>query len=164
MAIVLRRIDERLIHGQVVIGWGNQLRLTHYIVVDDDIAGSEWEQDLYRLGLPEEVSTEFCTVDEARRRLPEWRSDGSRSVLLARDPLTMVRLAEGGLMEGEVVNLGGIHAGPGRGMVLPYVYLDGSLRTALRRLREEGIEVWAQDLPGSNRVDLGTLLGTDEPA
>ncbi|HIC54769.1 MAG TPA: PTS N-acetylgalactosamine transporter subunit IIB, partial [Gemmatimonadetes bacterium] len=50
VSIVLFRIDERLIHGQVVIGWGHQLRPDRYAVVDDDLADSAWEQDLYRLG------------------------------------------------------------------------------------------------------------------
>ena len=45
MPVVLYRIDERLIHGQVVMGWGPQLAVEHYVVVDDELATSEWEQD-----------------------------------------------------------------------------------------------------------------------
>ena len=44
--IVLFRVDERLIHGQVVIGWGHELRPERYVVVDDDLAESPWEQEL----------------------------------------------------------------------------------------------------------------------
>ena len=50
MSIVLFRVDERLLHGQVVIGWGNQLRPDRYLVVDEKLTVSGWEQDLYRLG------------------------------------------------------------------------------------------------------------------
>ena len=51
MAIVLFRVDERLIPGQVVVGWGNQLHPDCFVVVDDDLAGSPWEQELYSLAL-----------------------------------------------------------------------------------------------------------------
>jgi PTS system mannose-specific IIB component/fructoselysine and glucoselysine-specific PTS system IIB component len=162
MSIVLRRVDERLIHGQVVIGWGNQMRFDRYIVVDDELAGSRWEQDLYRLGLLEGIEVDFCTVAVARSRLEEWRADAVPSILLTRDLETMVRLAEGGTLAGESVNLGGIHSSPGRDMVLPYLYLDAHLRALLQHLEEEGVEVSAQDLPGSPRVHLNTLLATGE--
>ncbi len=62
MSVLLYRIDERLIHGQVVMGWGPQLDVEHYVVVDDELAASEWEQDLYRLGLPDTATADFLTV------------------------------------------------------------------------------------------------------
>jgi mannose/fructose/N-acetylgalactosamine-specific phosphotransferase system component IIB len=52
MPIVLFRVDERLIHGQVVVGWGGPLHADRIVVVDDAIAGSPWEQELYCLGVP----------------------------------------------------------------------------------------------------------------
>jgi mannose/fructose/N-acetylgalactosamine-specific phosphotransferase system component IIB len=70
MPIVLHRVDERLIHGQVVVGWGAQLHAARIVVVDDDIAASEWEQDLYCLGLPPEIAPEFVSVVERVRSWP----------------------------------------------------------------------------------------------
>ena len=84
MTVVLFRIDERLIHGQVVIGWGTQLRPHSYIVVDDELADSDWEQDLYRLGLPDGVEGEFLSVSECRQRLPALREGDSPIVILTR--------------------------------------------------------------------------------
>ena len=156
--IVLYRVDERLIHGQVVIGWGSQLRPDRYLVVDDDLAGSDWEMELYRLGLPEGGAAEFLTVAEASERLPDLQQDEQRSVLLTRDVATMLRLGEAGLLGGATVNLGGIHHAPGRVQVRPYVYLDEEDRWRLERLQELGVAVTARDLPGSARVTLETLL------
>ena len=48
MPIVLFRVDERLIHGQVVVGWGSKLRPDRFLVVDAALATSEWEQELYK--------------------------------------------------------------------------------------------------------------------
>jgi mannose/fructose/N-acetylgalactosamine-specific phosphotransferase system component IIB len=158
MAIVLLRIDERLIHGQVVVGWGSRLDPDRIIVVDDDIAASPWEQELYGIGVPEELVAEFVTVEEARTRLADWRQGAERVILLARNVETMVRLAEGGLLEGEEVNIGGIHHAPERREVLPYVFLSGRDAEALRGLSGAGVAVSARDLPGSRRVPLEQLL------
>lgn len=157
MAIVLFRVDERLIHGQVVIGWGHQLRPDRYILVDDELANSDWEQELYRLGSGGS-GVVFSTLAVARSRLTEWREAGERSILLTRDIDTMRRLAEGGILSGERVNLGGIHHGPGRDEVLDYLHLTVGDREDLKALAADGVEVSARDLPDAHRVSLPTLL------
>jgi mannose/fructose/N-acetylgalactosamine-specific phosphotransferase system component IIB len=162
VGIELFRIDERLIHGQVVVGWGGAIRVDRILVVDDSLAGSPWEQDLYLLGLPPSVSAEFCTVDQARQRLPEWRQDQQRTILLTRDAATMTRLGTGGLLNGAEVNVGGLHHAPGRRMVLPYVYLSEAETAALGELAGTGARISARDLPGSRRVPLEKLLGKGE--
>jgi mannose/fructose/N-acetylgalactosamine-specific phosphotransferase system component IIB len=159
MSIQLFRIDDRLIHGQVLMGWGRQLRSRRYLVVDDELAESEWEQELYTLTVEDGLEVVFVTVEEARAHLPEWREDDVRSALLTRDPSHMARLAEGGLMEGAEVNVGGLHHRPGRHQVRPYIHLDADDRDALRRLADEGVEVSGRDLPDAARVPLGQMLG-----
>ena len=157
MSIVLFRIDERLIHGQVVIGWGHQLRPDRYAVVDDDLAGSDWEQDLYRLGAGT-ADVVFATTEDARDRLPKWRDDPQRTILLTRDVATMRRLGAGGTLSGEEVNLGGIHHSPGRRELLTYLHLTVEDEDNLVGLAAEGVEVSARDLPDAHRVPLETLL------
>ena len=157
MSTVLFRVDERLIHGQVVIGWGHQLRPDRYAVVDDDLAGSDWEQDLYRLGAGT-AQVVFATAEDARDRLSEWRDDPQRTILLTRDVATMWRLGAGGMLSGERVNLGGIHHGPGRRELLTYLHLTPEDVDHLVNLAAEGVEVSARDLPDAHRVPLETLM------
>lgn len=159
MSIQLFRIDDRLIHGQVLMGWGRQLRSQRYLVVDDDLAESEWEQELYSLSVGDGLEVVFATVNDARAHLAEWMEEEVRSVLLTRDPVQMARLAEGGLMEGAEVNVGGLHHRPGRHQVRPYIHLDAEDRDALRRLASEGATVSGRDLPDAVRVSLDQMLG-----
>lgn len=161
MSIVLLRVDERLIHGQVVVGWGSQLHPDRIVVVDDSIAESEWEQELYTLGLPPELQTAFETVEEARSHVPAWRSDNDRVIVLTRDIATMQRLAADGLLRGDEINIGGIHYATDRKAVLPYVYLSDAETRALDALAREGAVVTARDLPGTRRVNLVDLLRSD---
>ncbi|HEX2166906.1 MAG TPA: PTS sugar transporter subunit IIB [Longimicrobiales bacterium] len=158
MPIVLHRIDERLIHGQVVVGWGGQLHPDRIVVVDDDLAGSSWEQELYSLGLPPEIMAEFASVRNARERIPKWRISRERVIMLTRDAATMAALARGGLLAGEEINVGGLHHSPGRRQALPYVYLSDAEEDALRELAASGADVSARDLPATRPVTLDQLL------
>ena len=158
MPIVLHRIDERLIHGQVVVGWGGHLHPDRIVVVDDDLAASAWEQELYCLGLPPEITAEFASVGDARERVPEWRISRERIFVLTRDAATMAALARDGLLQGQDINVGGIHHSPGRRQALPYVFLSPQEEEALRDLAAAGAEVSAQDLPSTRPVTLEQLM------
>ena len=70
MAIVLCRVDDRLIHGQVVIGWGGPLGIDLIMLVDDQVAGSDWEQELYRMAVTPEIEVRFVTMADAATRMP----------------------------------------------------------------------------------------------
>jgi PTS system mannose-specific IIB component/fructoselysine and glucoselysine-specific PTS system IIB component len=157
MPIVLFRVDERLIHGQVVVGWGGPLHADRIVVVDDDLADSPWEQELYCLGVPAEIEARFLSVAEARSSLPTWRADGHRTIVLVRDVATAGRMAEGGALKGDEVNLGGIHFAEGRARILSYLHLRPDEQAELRRIAATGAEVSARDLPAGRRVTLDEL-------
>ncbi len=159
MPILLYRIDDRLIHGQVVVGWGAHLDLDYVIVVDDQLAESGWEQDLYRVGLSDSVEGHFLTVAEAAKEIPRWRQVEQQGIVLTRDIATMRRLAERGVLDGEMINLGGIHDAPGRRRVLPYVFLDNRDREELLLLSRAGVQVSARDVPSARSVELDEILG-----
>jgi PTS system mannose-specific IIB component/fructoselysine and glucoselysine-specific PTS system IIB component len=159
MPILLYRVDERLIHGQVVVGWGSKLHPDRYVVVDRTVAQSQWEQELYALGIPPGTEAIFCTAEEAGRQLDTWRESKLRTVLLTRDVETMLELAREDDLRGREVNLGGIHFRKGREEVLSYLYLDEQDREALRELAARGVHVSARDLPGSPEIDLDDLTG-----
>ena len=159
MPVVLYRIDERLIHGQVVMGWGPELRPDHYLVVDDELAASEWEQELYRLGLPETASAEFLSVDAAAGRLQALEADPRHTVVLTRTVSAMTGLAAGGALSGCEVNVGGVHHAAGRTERLPYVFLGAEDEAGLKALEDAGVVVSARDLPSSRPVYLASLLG-----
>jgi mannose/fructose/N-acetylgalactosamine-specific phosphotransferase system component IIB len=158
VSVVLYRIDERLIHGQVVMGWGPQLAVEHYVVVDDELASSEWEQDLYRLGVPDTATADFLTVADARERLVEIENDPRSTVVLTRTIAAMGSLAKGDALRGREVNLGGLHHASDRTERIPYVFLGPVEEEGLQALVDEGVEVRARDLPGSRAVGLKALL------
>lgn len=157
MGVELYRIDDRLIHGQVVVGWGQPLDIAFLVLVDDEVAGSEWEQELYRMGVPPEMEVHFLTVDGAAERLPALRRDPRPGLLLAGDIDTMRRLVERD-PEIRAVNIGGIHHKAGRTQRLRYVFLTPDEERMLRGLAARGVEVTAQDVPAARPVPLDDAL------
>ena len=157
MSIVLCRIDDRLIHGQVVIGWGRPLGINLIILVDDQVATSPWEQDLYRMAVAPDIEVRFVTIAQAAANMAEWQANGKRGLVLTGDLDTMAALHAASPEVVRRINLGGIHHRPGRRERLPFVYLtDQELRT-LHTLEDGGAVITAQDLPTTTPVALSSL-------
>ena len=157
MPVELYRIDDRLIHGQVVVGWGQPLGLRFIVLVDDEVAASDWEQELYRMGVPPEMDVYFESVESAVRRHEQFTADARPGLLLTGDIATMRRLVErvGVIRQ---VNIGGIHHRAGRVQRLRYVFLAPEEEGALRALTASGVAVNAQDGPAARPVPLDDLL------
>ncbi len=164
MAIALYRIDDRLIHGQVVVGWGQPLDLSFIVLVDDEVAESEWEQELYRMGVPPDMSVYFHTVPAAAAALPDYQTDPRPGIVLAGDIGTMARLVDAARGSIRAVNVGGVHHSPGRTPRLRYVFLTAAEEQGLRAIAERGVDVTAQDVPGARPVALEELLSTTQTA
>lgn len=160
MALDLFRIDDRLIHGQVVVGWGQPCELGFLVLVDDAVVGSDWEQELYRMGVPPEMDIYFDSVDSAARRMGEYRADRRAGMLLTGDIATMRALVDR-VPDITCVTIGGIHHQEGRTARLRYVFLAPEDEAALRALEASGTRVVAQDLPGAAAVPLSLVLAGD---
>lgn len=157
MPVVLARVDDRLVHGQVVIGWGRPLGADLIVLVDTEVAASDWEQDIYRMAVPDGMEILFAGTEEAARRLPAWHASQSRILLLTGSISAMAELL--GAVPGIVsqVNLGGVHHRPGRRERLPYIYLDDAEMATLHAMTADGVLIAAQDLPGTPPVSLVDL-------
>lgn len=160
MSIALYRIDDRLIHGQVVVGWGQPLELRFIVLVDDEVAASEWEQELYRMGVPPEMAVHFLSVDDAAASLHTFQNDAHPGIVLAGDIDTMTRLVERSNGSIRTVNVGGVHHSPGRTPRLRYVFLTAAEEKGLRDIARLGVEVSAQDVPSARAVPLDEMLSS----
>jgi mannose/fructose/N-acetylgalactosamine-specific phosphotransferase system component IIB len=164
MPIQLYRIDDRLIHGQVVVGWGQPLNIQFVVLVDDTVCTCDWECDLYRMGVPPEMEIHFETVESAIAAHAKYAADPRPGMLVVGDITTMRRLIAG-IPEIRAINIGGIHSRPGRGEKLKYVFLTKEEEAELRDINTQGIEVTAQDLPNSVPTSLDEILsGGNQPA
>jgi len=158
MALGLFRVDDRLVHGQVLIGWGRPLGTRFVVLVDDTVRASDWEQNLYRMAVPADVELIIASTAEASAELPRWLADPRHGMLVTADLATMAALhdAAPGLVRS--INLGGLHHRPGRVQRLRYIFLGEADEVLLRRLAADGVTITAQDLPTTVPVPLEELL------
>lgn len=157
MSVVLYRIDDRLVHGQVVVGWGRALDLERVILVDDEVAASPWEQDLYRMAMPAGMSVLFSSVSDAVPRLAQWNAEPVRTAVLVGSVDAAVVLSNSDPGALRQLNLGGIHHRPGRTERLPYLYLTDAEYTQLAALEAKGAQITGQDVPTATPVPLYEL-------
>ncbi len=157
MPVVLARIDDRLVHGQVVIGWGRPLAVDLIALVDAEVAASDWEQEIYRMAVPDGMEILFVDPAEAAARLPAWDASQSRVMVLTGTIAAMAQLQDAAPEVIRTVNIGGLHHRADRRERLPYVYLSDPEVDALQELERAGAVVSAQNLPGSSRVPMRDL-------
>jgi PTS system mannose-specific IIB component len=160
--LLLARIDDRLIHGQVAHGWGRALRPTLLAIVSDGLRARPDESALYLLAAPDGCEACVVSVDEAMAPGFRARVESARTILLFPGTEEPLRLAEAGFPL-PALNVGGLHVAPGKREVLPWVWLDEGDIDRLRRLQALGARIEARDLPTNQPRSLGTVLEAEPP-
>ena len=155
MSWVLHRIDDRLIHGQVLVAWGQRLDPARIWIVDDAVAASDWERDLFRDAAPG-IEVRVASVADAAAAYAGEASASGTAFLIVRDLATARRLAQSGAAPAEW-NVGGLHYAAGKDKVGDYVYLDGPDRADARALLQAGVALVVQDVPASPPTPLVSL-------
>lgn len=155
MSLVLARIDQRLIHGQVALGWMATLDFDHILVGDDELAADDWEREMLASAAPAGVETEVLSEAAAARRIAEGLP--GRTILLVRSPAAMLALVRAGAPLPEV-NVGGLYYREKSRRFLDYLYLTREDVEALETLAALEIRLEARDLPGNPAVDLNQAI------
>lgn len=147
MPIVLARIDDRLIHGQVAHGW-SALRATLFVVVSDGLRADPGLAELYLVAVPEGARGRVVSVAEALEPSFREETDRERAILVFPGTDEALRLVAGGFPLAEL-NVGGLHFAEGKREFLPYLFWDDADRARLRELAARGLKLVAQDLPSN---------------
>ncbi len=152
MSWLLHRIDDRLIHGQVLVAWGARLSPVRMWLVDDAVAANDWERQVYEAAAPG-IEVHVVGVAEAAAAWAGEAAAAGGAFLIVRDLATARRLVEAGAPVGEF-NVGGLHYAPGKTKVAEYVYLDDADRADARALLARGVTLEVRDVPASRRHGL----------
>jgi len=157
MSIQLFRIDDRLIHGQVVIGWAGFLHSRKIILCDDSVCDNQWEKELYLSIVPDYIEAQILSVSETAELLKNPSSDLSNTIILVRAPDVVEELLRLGVRLSKI-NVGGLHFQEGREKYLPYIFLAESEVDSFMRLMKKGLRFDCLDVPQGKSVALETIL------
>ncbi len=146
------RLDDRLIHGQVVQGWVPYLQADEIIVVNDKIAEDPFQQKILSLSVPPHVNVKFVKEEEAEEEIRT--SSHNRILVLFNDLGTMIHLAR--KLNVDKINLGNYHPGGETIQLSRFFSCSGEELEALKKLQSEGIRVEIKNLPGEKGRELET--------
>lgn len=154
-AVALVRVDNRLVHGQVLEAWLPALDAHGILVADDEAAGNALARSAMSLAIPPGITFLVLRVQAAAEILrPGGKGPpAQRTLVLLRDVRDAVALHEGGVPMPRL-NLGNVHFGAGRRQVSPSVFLDAGEIAALDRLAAEGTQVEVQAVPSEDALAL----------
>jgi PTS system mannose-specific IIB component len=156
-APLLVRVDNRLIHGQVLEAWVPALRVQTLLVADDEASSDPFAQAAMGLALGEGLMLEVLTLAETASRLgPGGHGFAPATLLLLREVESAVALAKAGVPLPRL-NLGNVHFRAGRKAVSPTVYLDDAELTALEALGRAGSEIEVRAVPSDQPLFLPAL-------
>ncbi len=150
------RVDDRLLHGSVVIGWGETIPVAEFLLADDEVSGDELVRELCLTCVPPEKRVQVLSITDSVTYLKETGSDKMMMVVV-RSCADAVALYRGGI-DFDRLNLGGIHFRRGSRQLLPYIFLTTEDEKNLLYLRENGVELYCRDLPVNRRYSLEELL------
>lgn len=156
MNILLSRIDERLIHGQVMTRWITGLYVTRIVLVDDTIAKDDFMVDVLTLSAPVGVEVKALTVEDAVKFIETDTSD-AKTMLLFKDIRSVKALADAGFLVPRL-NIGNIGSSPIRKSITREVFMSPEEQGIARELCERGMYIYIQKLPSDKERDLKSLL------
>jgi PTS system mannose-specific IIB component len=156
MTLKLVRVDDRLIHGQVVAVWLRAVGAHRIVIVDDRTARDEFLRDLVVLAAPQGVEVEVFGVDEGTSRVTDLASSKDDVFVLMRSPVTALQLRKAGVPF-DVLNVGGIGAGPGRRTLYKNISANEDELAAMRELEKLGTRVEMRIVADDRAVPFSSL-------
>jgi len=152
--IILYRVDDRLVHGQVVEGWVPHLKAEELAVISDEIAADELRTAIMRFATPEDVDLKIMTVEAACAYMPEAEASGKRVLLLLPGLAEALALTGCGVKIPSL-NIGGMHFSAGKNLSIgKAIFLSDEDCSALRRLSSSGVVIEGRGVPSDSPVDL----------
>lgn len=153
--LILTRIDDRLIHGQVMTAWMKVMPAKKIIIVDDKVAADDFMKDVLEMAAPAGVKMNICSVEQAIGILNQGLS--VPTIMLAKTPLTLKALIDGGI-ELKAINIGGIGMKEGRKTLYKNIAVTEEERQILKNFIQKGIDVKIQIIPAEKVIDLKNIL------
>ena len=154
--ILLTRIDNRLIHGQVATQWNSTLGANLILVANDDVAGNKMRQNLMNMAAPTGVATRFFslqkTIDVIHKASPK-----QHIFLVAENPSNVLTLVKGGVPIRKV-NIGNMHMSEGKRQVATSVAVDDADVAAFKELQDLGVELEIRRVPSTPAEDINKLF------
>lgn len=155
--IVLTRIDDRLVHGQVMTSWLNFTGANKIMIVDDGVAKDIFMKNVLATVLPANISLEIYNVEDASERIKNGFDPRDRVIILVKYPATIWHMMENGVKL-EKVNVGGMGVSGTRKKFFKNISVSEEEKEIFRKIIGTGCVVTVQIIAEDKATDLSRLL------
>lgn len=157
---MLYRVDDRLVHGQVVVGWGRHLKAKAIVVCSDNAARDDFARTMMEMGAPAEVKVEVVTVAEGAERVKKGVYDKLPTIALFETPADVLRFINYGVKI-QSLNIGGMRYEAGKRQIMEAVSVSAEDCRALRAIAAAGVDIYVQMVPAAKPIDILQALPAD---
>ena len=154
--ILLTRIDNRLIHGQVATQWNGTLGANLILVANNKVAGDKTRQGLMDMAAPAGVQTRYFTL-EITIEIIHKAAPRQKIFIICENPEDVLTLVRGGVPI-KKLNIGNMHMAEGKRQVATTVAVDDTDIAAFRELKEKGVELEIRRVPTTAAEDSEKLF------
>ncbi len=145
--ITMVRVDERLVHGQIIIKWLQAKNANKIIIVDNELCKDPIMGNFLSMTVPQNVNLEIYDIYEAVETLNASESNDKAIILLKN--LYLVKFMHQKGVKIKEINIGRIPSGPGKKKVHQNVFLSDEDIDAIKYFREKAVPIIVQMVPDS---------------
>ncbi|KUK08932.1 MAG: Protein-N(Pi)-phosphohistidine--sugar phosphotransferase [Caldanaerobacter subterraneus] len=157
MPIVLTRIDDRLIHGQVMTAWVKFTQANRIMIIDEGVAKDPFMVKVLKMAAPPGIKVDIYDVEQAVEVLKENDSTNEKIIILVKHPVVIETLLEKGI-EIKKLNVGGMGAAPGRKALYKNISISKEEREIFQRILDKGTDIFIQIVPDEKEVDIKKFI------
>lgn len=154
--IVLTRIDNRLLHGQVATQWTKAIGANLILVANDEVSTNKMRQGLMDMAAPNGVATRYWSLQKTIDTIHK-AADRQLIFLICENPSDVLTLVEGGVPI-KKLNIGNMHMAEGKRQVAGVVAVDDKDVEAFRKLQEKGVELEIRKVPTESAENVDKLF------
>jgi PTS system mannose-specific IIB component len=154
---VLYRVDNRLVHGQIMSAWVPHLKAKRILIASDVVPTNDLQMQIFQMALPDDCGFEALPIQEAARWLEEKRHGRESTIVLFETIKDAAALFDVGHRFASL-NIGNVHHAPGRECYTPAVYLGEDDLSTLRAMAARGMQIEIRSLPNETPTALRARL------
>lgn len=147
--IVTMRIDDRLLHGQVVYSWKAALSYHAVVIASDEVSRDETRKTALKMSCPEGVRLAIRSIEEAAKLLKNPKLDQMKVFVICQNPKDAYDLLQL-IDERPIINVGGMQNADGKAQLSPAVYVSQEDIEYLDHIQESGITIEVRQVPTDN--------------
>ncbi len=162
MDIVLVRVDDRLIHGQILESWIPFIKAQCVVVANDALAGDQFQRAILSMAIPDRIKVRIVPVEETRGLASDPELAGLSTLVIVSSLLDAYRLREADVEFGRL-NIGNMKGSETSRQISYSVWISDEDERMIRAMLDQGLAINLQSVPREREIDIRSIIDMGKP-